>query len=89
MMLGEGGWLSADRSVVGADAKTMTMMMMMMMMMIGMRKHLVEAAIRGNDAAAPTITSYTSCQPSYGLATTQNNTLIVMMTTINCIYITN
>ena len=70
---------------------TMMMTMMMRMMMIGMRKHLVEAAIRGNDAAAPTITSYTSCQPSYGLATTQNNTLIVMMMMmmIFCIFMTN
>ena len=34
-MLGEGGRLSADRSVVGADAKTMTMMMMMMMISMG------------------------------------------------------
>ena len=40
--------------------KMMVMMIMMMMMMLGMRKHLVEAAIRWNDAAAPTITSYTS-----------------------------
>ena len=47
--------------------------------MMGMRKHLVEAAIRGDDAAAPTITSYTSWP------TTQNNTLmiVIIIITIN------